>query len=296
MIKNIIKGIKNPIRVAQWLYYKLAVIKNSEKEFIAAPKNRSDSDDGLYVIAVKDATESYKSFTNFKRHPDYNRVLEHLTERDGLEYLEILRRQAPDLLSSIALFKDNDLLGNPRTYSYDVGQISPTTLRYIKVASDLRILFGPSIGDNIVEIGIGYAGQALIIDRIFKVLKYRLIDLPPVCDLASKCLEHHILSCSYQTSTINRESGTEEFDLVISNYAFSELPAELQLCYVKKILSKAKRGYLTMNSGLGKSPRSENKLSLAQLRAMLPPSEVIPDLPIKHDENYIIVWGHNKLP
>jgi hypothetical protein len=65
-------------------------------------------------------------------------------------------------------FKINDLVGSPTTYVYHrFGRISPSTLRYVKVASDLRRLFGDLTGAKVAEIGVGYGGQLLVLDQIF---------------------------------------------------------------------------------------------------------------------------------
>jgi hypothetical protein len=181
-------------------------------------------------------------------------------------------------------------------YEYkSIGLISPTTLRYIKVASDLKMLFGEHIGESIVEIGCGYGGQALVNDRAFKIKQYKLIDLPPVLTLISKYLESHILNCSYETSTLNQTSNSGKYDLVISNYAFSELPGPLQLKYVEKILINCKKGYLTMNSGKADTKiDSMGRMTIKQLEKLLPPFELLEEKPLTNNENYIIVWGHNQ--
>ena len=51
-----------------------------------------------------------------------------------------------------------------------------------------------------------------------------------------------------------------EIDLVISNYAFSECNYETQDVYIDKILSKAKRGYLTHNTAPERQSRTESKI------------------------------------
>jgi hypothetical protein len=97
---------------------------------------------------------------------------------------------------------------------------------------------------------------------------------------------------SYKPMTLNKNAGDDEYDLVISNYAFSELPSTLQRVYIKKILSKAKRGYLTMNSGLADSAFTGDKLSLQELRGLLPRFEIFDEVPLTAQNNYLIVWGH----
>jgi hypothetical protein len=54
----------------------------------------------------------------------------------------------------------------------------------------------------------------------------------------------------YRPTTLNRfDERAAKFELAISNYAFSELPKVLQLRYITKVLSRAERLYMTMNSG-----------------------------------------------
>jgi hypothetical protein len=74
---------------------------------------------------------------------------------------------------------------------------------------------------------------------------------------------------------------------VISNYAFSELPSHLQRTYIKKVLSNSKRGYLTMNSGRGSS-RDEGKLSIDELRELLPSFEIHEEKPQTASNNYAL--------
>ena len=64
--------------------------------------------------------------------------------------------------------------------------MSPTTLRYLKVASDLKIRFGGDIGQKIAEIGGGYGGQARVCDTICETGEYQVFDLPDVNQLVSK--------------------------------------------------------------------------------------------------------------
>lgn len=281
LLQKIIRAAKHPKRIF------------APEEYVCAAENRSLSDNGFYIAAVQAAIQNYKAFSTFKQHRDYRVVLEHVTREDGERCLEILRKDAPDFLEEIEKFKVNDLIGRPQTFPYPgIGQISPTTLRYMKVASDLRRLFGRDLGKSIAEIGVGYGGQLLVNDRAFRMQRYDLFDLTPVLSLVERYLESHVLNCAYRTTTLNQHLGEEVYDLVISNYAFSELPSQLQRKYIEKVLASAKRGYLTMNSGLKESMFQDNKLSLAELRDLLPDFETLPETPADHPGNYVIVWGH----
>ena len=88
-------------------------------------------------------------------------------------------------------------------------------------------------------------------------------------------------------------SKPKDWDLVISNYAFSELPRKLQEIYIDKVLLKSQRGYLIMNSGRENfTNRSVGKLNLKELQDLLPSFEVLEEMPKTGPDNYVIIWGH----
>jgi hypothetical protein len=261
-------------------------------EFIGSKHNRSVSDDGTYIRAVKEAVHDYAAFARFKRDPRYTAILEHSTIQQGKEYFEVIQSESPELIHRIDEFKENDLEGGAVTHRYErIGEISPSTLRYLKVASDIKTIWRGISFDKIAEVGIGYGGQLLINDRVFRFNEYHLFDLPPVLDLTSKYLECHLLNNCYRTYTLNQQNALIDYDLSISNYAFSELPSKLQIKYIEKIFLRSKRGYLTMNSGLPNSAFQRDKLVLSELKTLLPKFEIIDERPLTHPGNYVIVWG-----
>ena len=296
MLQKVSKGIRNPRRAASYLDRKLRYLadklRSHEGDFVGSlwGGNRGIAD---YVLFVTKAARDYRVFSRFKSDPSYREMLEHVTPETGEKCLAVIKDQSPEFFDQFDQFKINDLVGTPITHSYPgIGIFSPTTLRYVKVASDLRKYFGFDIGKKIVEIGVGYGGQLLINDQIFKMKEYHLYDLPPVLSLVERYLEAHILNCAYKTSTLNRNSGDEHYDLAISNYAFSELSSQLQCKYIDKILANSSKGYLTMNSGRKGSLFTLDKLSVDDLRRKLPTFEIFEENPLTWQENYIIVWGH----
>jgi hypothetical protein len=78
-------------------------------------------------------------------------------------------------------------------------------------------------------------------------------------------------------------------DLVISNYAFSELPRPLQDRYLQRLMLKARRGYLTMNSGKDQSARGE--ITAQELCDLIPGCVLLPEEPLTARNNYILAWG-----
>jgi len=267
----------------------------SKKYYKTIDSYRSESDNGFYLHIIEKATNDHKTFKNFKNHPFYQEILEHVSYSQGKEYLDCIIKNDKNLLDKIDEFLKNDKIGNPKKYYYkEIDKlVSPTTLRYIKVASDIKNIFSDKI-DNIVEIGCGYGGQYLILDKLINIQNYLLIDLYEVTKFIEKYLECYVLNSSYETKTINKISQNNSWDLVISNYAFSELPSETQYNYIKKILLKSKNGYMTMNSGLDTSAFLKNHLSLKEITNLMPSIKIIPEKPLTHKGNYIIVWGNIK--
>lgn len=263
-----------------------------KKLFSSLEAYRSDSDNGKYPAVVAEILANQAAFDTFKRNRVYNRILEHVSDEQGQAYLDILRARDDGLLNrALERLLIEDDIGSPRKCSYlgVDGQLSPTTLRYVKVASDLHKLFGCDLG-TVAEIGCGYGGQCLTNDTLLSVKEAVLFDLPFVNQLITRYLESFILSGAYRTTTLNQHVP-KPFDLVISNYAFSELPEPVERAYITKVLAHAKRGYLTMNSGMG-NDRTKGKMTLDQLREALPPFEILDEEPLTYEGNYIIAWGH----
>tara|TARA_B100000767_G_scaffold254653_1_gene260218 strand:+ start:419 stop:1336 length:918 start_codon:yes stop_codon:yes gene_type:complete len=293
-MSKIKKAIKNPGYALYVIASRIINVNLRAKVFAHAKEYRSDSENGNYASAVIRALKNQKAFDNFKRTYSYRKILEHVSEDQGGLYLDILEARKDSILSrGLSTVLISDQVGNPIKYNYAryENPLSPTTLRYLKVASDLKVLFGPSLG-QVAEIGCGYGGQTLVNDQLLDVKSARLFDLPFVNKLIDRYLNAHLLNGAYATTVINKEEP-RDYDLVISNYAFSELPKTLQLAYLKKVLVNSKKGYLTMNSGLGNN-RSTGKLTLSELTELLPEFRVIEEEPLTADQNYIIVWGHSE--
>lgn len=252
---------------------------------------KSLSENGLYLTAIDEALTNKKKFNNFKSNHFYREVLEHVSYPLGLEYIKHLKKDS-DLLDNINKFLINDEIGNPKQFFYDElnTKISPSTLRYMKIANDIKKIFKDEI-TNIIEIGCGYGGQYLILDQIMKINHYTLMDLYDVNKLIKKYLEYHLLNSSYETKTINQLKDNRKFDLVISNYAFSELPLQTQIKYLKKVLLNSKNGYLTMNSSK-ENFLSIKHLSLKEMKKYIKDIKVLEEEPSTAKRNYVIVWGN----
>ena len=256
---------------------------------------RSECDDGIYLSFVHDAINSKKVFSNFRKHPVYQNVLDHTNYDFGLKYLEIVKRDNPQFIDKIDLALENDQVGSPNIFYYkDINRhCCPATLRYLKIASDLKKLFGDEFS-TYLEIGCGYGGQALINDRYFKINKIMLIDLLDVTFLVKKYLECFLLNSNYETFTYNTcPKNIKDIDLFVSNYAFSEFSIEVQKKYLSEIICKSKRGYMIMNSGRSNTVFGDkNHLKVEEIKKYLPNLKIIDEEPLTFKGNYIISWDN----
>lgn len=248
----------------------------------------SISDDGEFPRFCELASRDAAVFARFRRSAIYMTILEHVTREQGGVYLRELLSD-PWVFDRLRPLFSADDVGGPRTYSYPgIGKASPTTLRYIKVAADLHQLFGDIEGLRIAEIGIGYGGQARALTTAWTLQRYELYDLPPILNLARRFLE----AASVDTGSFGFHDGRSPVpaaaDLVVSNYALSEVRRELQDAYLQNVVVGAARGYLTYNHI---SPPELRSYSAEEIVAMIPGAHTLPEVPLTAPGNVIIVWG-----
>ena len=246
-----------------------------------------------YRHFVNQCLNNEELFKNFKQNNIYKNILEHVSNEIGSEYLKIIKKQTPSIIKKIDKVKINDLVGGSNLVDYKgVGHVSPSSLRYAKVLSDILVLFKKKKFKKIAEIGTGYGGQFLIFDQFLDFSNYYLFDLKEVLLFCEKYLDNYLIRNSFKTLHINNFNGEEKFDLVISNYAFSELPSELQKIYLRKVIKLSKRGYLTMNSGKKNSIFQGDFLSLNQIKKEMPFIKINYETPkdFVHQGNYVISW------
>lgn len=248
----------------------------------------SVSDNGSYPEFCFLASIKTSYFKNFRNNSVYTQVLEHVTKEQGKQYLDYIKNNSPHLLDKIGIFKENDKIGNPLVYDYDeIDKISPTTLRYIKVLSDLEEKFGDLDGKEICEIGVGYGGQCRILCAYFNIKSYTLIDLPQVLSLAKNYLNNYCLNTKLNYVTMNELDKDKRYDLFLSNYAFSELKKDIQECYFGKTIANSKNGYITYNN-LGGNILEQ--FSLTDYKEKILNAVINEEEPKTFEGNKIIVW------
>jgi putative sugar O-methyltransferase len=280
----------------RFLYINLRLINRLRmliiKRFTNRNKWASDSQKTNYEASVDRILKTEVNFRKFRRNFSYCEIVENVTYRQGLAYINRIK----DLDQGKLNFKvgnQNDTVGNPIQFNYpEFGKVSPTTLRYVSVSLEIQNIFGPELSGDFVEIGGGYGGQISILKDLFRIENYGIYDLPNVQNLIKRYLIS--INKGEHVQFLNLAKGTnKKWDIVISNYAFSELPKKLQKTYITEVLSKSRRGYLIMNSGRGNlTMRNKGKLNIEDLQKLLPSFEIFEEKPKTGPDNYVIIWGH----
>lgn len=206
-------------------------------------KRTSISDYSDYRSICNLMCESDETFKTFKQHPTYTAILEHASKEQAEKCISLIMDGDIDK-SKIKKLRENDEQGQPTVYEYGnplFDGMSPSTIRYIKVLSDMIDIYTNLDNFKIVEIGVGYGGQCKILCDYFNIESYDLVDLPEVLKLTEKYLS------KYEYKNVNSWDNKPEYDLVISNYAITECDREIQQYYIDNILKNAKHGYITCN-------------------------------------------------
>jgi len=299
IIVRILRRVRLYIAVSTWyrrVFYKQdrrieTEIRQLKKELAVQKSGKtswSDDSDG-YVAVSRLAATNDDVFKIFKRSIDYREVVGHDSKEQGQLFLDIIKTEGKDLLQFLPKFRENDMYGYPITYNYEVGEFSPTTLGYVKILADLTNIFGDLSHFDIVEIGGGYGGQCKIISDVYHFKSYSIVDLDAILPLIQKYLTTlDVKNVIYESQYgINQE---KEYDLLISNYAFSECVKSVQNQYIQGILSRSKRGYITYDFD---GPSSENlpynKEEIIQILSKKHAIHIADERP-KTDVNFNIIW------
>lgn len=248
----------------------------------------SISDTDSYLALANSAVQNTDVFEKFRSNIEYRKILEHVTKSNGSKYLDWLSKNSINVNQLLNQVASVDITGGPLRYKFGSGVMcSPTTLRYLKVYFEIKGLFQPKNLHKIVEIGGGFGGQAAVFGKLSEFERYTIYDLPEVIALQKVFLKSAEVGGNFEFQD-GRTPIKIESDLVVSNYALSEMNRSLQLQYIENVLRTAKSGYLTWNLI---SEKKLDGLSVVEVCEMIEGTSVQAEDPLTDDGNVIIIWG-----
>ena len=293
LLKKILAGIYRKIKLP------FSIMKTNLLMFktksINDKKYKSASDNGEYPELALKAALDPATFSVFRRHHKYTSILEHVSRKEGEQYLNIIREEYKMKDDEIfQILKPLMEVGNPKLLRIKglSNKISTTGLRYLKIALDIKKITGSKIG-NVVEIGCGYGGQAIILDQLLQIESYTFYDLWQVNLLIKRFIENSNFSSKYTISTIREDplNCRNSWDFCISNYAFSELPKAIQEIYINKIINKTRKGFMLMNSGVSGKFGNVINFSQKELLNTIKNASIHDEIPLTYVDNYLLTWG-----
>lgn len=174
-------------------------------------------------------------------------VVETLAPSDGRHFAEWIRESDCRWLDDGRVHRLDDW-GDPikawKSVLRTRRPFSPTTLRYVAHAIWLGRSGYVGRGGDVVEIGVGFGGLAAA-NALVSDARSVFVDLPSVCGVARMMMGEIGLS----------DWCLSEFELsgdycLVSNYAFSELRADVQDMYFERYIRAAPRGAILSNAAM----------------------------------------------
>ena len=249
------------------------------------PQSLSELNDYLTLCALAATDDNY--FNKFRSCSSYRAILENVDGLAGEKLLSVIQSYGRTAEEFRNLWHSE--VGNPYTFRMPgLGKISPTELRYSKIICELEILFGSLDSFKIIEIGVGFGGQGGQILNTFDVAKYEFVDLVEPLQLVKRYLKEIKAPGIVRMISPDMVFG-EKRDLVISNYAYSELTLELQEDYFEKVISRCERGFVIYNQI---TPDSYRTMTANEFAAKIQGAEIFAENPLSHTGNVLVVWGH----
>jgi hypothetical protein len=202
-------------------------------------------------------------FNNFKRIPQFERVLEHTTEYNGHQYASAIINRFNRYFKQLNWdkLKENDKYGNARIIDFPELELinnhySPSTIHYIFTSLFfIDNILSKMNNINLLEIGGGYGGLCKVLLDICQMLNvkienYGLIDLQEASRLQNKYLSNfnfkNIQHYEYENQL--DYDVFKKYNVMLSIYAFGEFPFNVQDYYVKNIISHFENYYIEWNT------------------------------------------------
>ncbi len=219
-----------------------------------------------YRVVLQEACGQEPEQWTFKSDPRYRLVLEHVTRREGLDFLYQIQAEHPtewpavlELLPDIV--RDTERYGKPAVEPFDVlgFPCSPSNFRYLSQALRLwthAVRCGMQ-RMHVVEIGGGYGALALYVHRLANLFpvsldRYTIIDLPEATHIQARTAKElhvplHVANGLNAQSIEAAIVASDASRFLFSAYAFSEFDADTRAWYEELVVRHCEHGLLVWN-------------------------------------------------
>lgn len=227
--------------------------------------DRKNSKDSIYMSFYSPSTYDHiqeyalyivqNKLDSWKKSEAIRSMIEHESLEAANVYIKyLLNFLSKDEIQELANL--NDLYGDTTIQNILGITTSTNSIRYIRHSYDLCMYIkNKKLNDiNIIEVGGGYGGMALIMSRMIKkmninVNKYIIYDLQNVCLLQQYYLSKNNVTgwVEWHNSNSFGSDITDNNNVLFSSYALSELSKELRDEYLKNLLPKINGAFFIWN-------------------------------------------------
>jgi hypothetical protein len=194
-----------------------------------------------YIQIVEKCLNSEAMFAKFKSEHSYNQIVGMSSVWQAEIWIKDIFENHPEVINLLPKLIKNDTHGLPTAWAYENNiTISPNTARYINSSLQIKSHFKFVDRINVAELGIGYGGLCYIMNCLFDIDSYGLIDLPPVQNFAKKYLTQ------LETNNVQFVQPKDN-NLFISEFCLSEFDDEQLYDYYDKHVITSNHIFLQMN-------------------------------------------------
>ena len=171
---------------------------------------------------------------------NYNRA------KGELDY--ILENSPSIIIDNLDKILECDSFGSPTAHRFSNGSLtikcSDSILPPLYDLTKLAENFGSLPSNlNILEIGCGFGIETKIFHDLVGYKSYTHVDLPDMLKLQSVYLSHfNIPNVKYINPSEDMKSVKGEYDLFLSNFAFTEISKDIQKFYFDSLITKCRMG------------------------------------------------------
>lgn len=223
---------------------------------------------GSYIRSCREFVNNDEAFSNFKQHPEYNKILEgpsfaltsHLYRSifDNEKYKQWFMEKRETLIK-------NDICG-ASIFSFPEVNTSIGTVMYSWKSCVIREMLEEIKPQKVVEVGGGYGGMCLMLHELVGFNEYTIIDLPDAVALAEKYIKQfpevfdkvNFVSC-------DDCKEIKDIDLFIADASLAECDEETQMDYFQKFIKNSKAGYIVYNTLHVETQRSIHARFISEL-------------------------------